>query len=226
MIGILERHSLLNRPYQMPRAPSGHLDPEPKPRCPYCLENFSPEILKTSKESFCPLCRHKVVFTLLSAPVHRFNRRQQWDYLANELGYILEWGRRDLDIYLFSQGEFYNPDYRGAKDRFVERCYAAQAVLRLREEFLEAEGELDHLIEGYLRKEKKVDGGLGAELLKGRTWRDKAKLLSAEEAPPRRITEFQLEMLSDLDCAVFGGLEEQKRAIRYLKARLEELDQS
>ncbi len=225
MIGTTELPPILKRPRVSPRRPWTAREPDPRPRCPYCLEFFSSEILEDLKDKVCPLCRHPLVLNLITTPVHRFSRHQQWVLLDNEMEYIWQWGRRDLDIYLFSQGEFYNPDYMEAKERLMDLYYAKGAVKRLSEEFMEAEGEFDLLIVGYLEKSKHGGGGLGMELLRGRPWRQKAWALSQEFATGRQVTQYQLTMIKDLNCAVFGGWEGQGAVIRALEARMAEFDQ-
>jgi len=225
MTGTIEGPPRLFRPRKSPRKPRLVRAPDPRPRCPYCLEFFPLEILENWKEGVCPLCRHPLVVTLLTTPVHLYSRAQQWMLMANEMEFIWQWGRRDLDIYLFSQGEFYNPDYMEAKDRWMELYYAKEKVLGLREVFLEAEGEFDLLIAGYLERSRPRDGGLAREILQWRPWRGRARALTREYAGGRPVTEFQLGMVKALDCAVYGGWEGQGEVIRALEARMAEYGQ-
>lgn len=225
MISTIELPPIVRGPRIAPRRPRLRRAPDPRPRCPYCLELFPPEILEKGKDLVCPLCRHPLVIDLLTTPVHRFSRRQQWVLLENEMEFIYQWGLRDLDIYLFSQGEFFNPDYVEAKDRLMALREDRDQVNRLVEEFMEAEGELDLLIIGYLEKKSHGWSGLGREILRGRPWRQKACALSREFTIGRPVLEFQLGLIKDLNCAVFGGWEGQGKVIRALEARMAEWDQ-
>lgn len=221
-------------------------------RCPYCLEKLqsikndlsqsakpplgpppgSAPGLGTSKASSltggsgdsCPLCRHDIPLTIRGVAPHALNRPQQWDYLDNDLEYRLKAEGRDVESYIFAMGAHYNPDYMEAKERYMEKVFERKALLRVREEMLEAEGDLTALMAGYLRKRQGGESGLALHLLAGEKWRQWACGLSAEGASPRLIAEFQLDYVQHLSWGVFESLRLHEEAIRYLKDRLDQLD--
>jgi hypothetical protein len=211
-------------------------------RCPYCLEKLknvqdgaSPKgkpplgppsgpVPGLGPTKTCPLCRHDIPPTLLGVPPHALNRAQQWDYHLNDMAYLLKAEHLDVESYIFAMGEFYNPDWKVAKDRFMQMLVERDSVVRLREEFLEAEGELETLIVQYLRKGSGGESGLAGLLLSGDKWRQWARGLSAEGAGPRLVAEFQLDYVRHLPWGAFESMHRQAESIRYLKERLEQLD--
>jgi len=194
-------------------------------RCPYCLEKLNTLREDSSAGIFCPLCRHNIPLTILGMPPHALNRAQEWDYLVNDLDYLLAGERNDVDSYIFAMGEYYNPDYMEAKDRFMRKLFEKHALVRLKEEFLEAEGEMETLMAQYLRHRGGEESGLGGLLLSGAKWRQWARGLSAEGAGPRLIAEFQLDYVRHLCWGVFATLRKYEETILYLKERLDQLDQ-
>ena len=194
-------------------------------RCPYCLEKLKNVQEDPSAATHCPICRHEIPLTIIGVPPHALNRPQEWDYLANEVRYRLRGERIDLDWYIFAMGEHYNPDYMDAKDRYMEMVFEKEALLRLKEEFLEAEGELETLIVQYLRKRLDGESELARILLTGGKWRQWARGLSAEGAGPRLVAEFQLDYVRHLFWGVYETLYQHKKTILYLKDRLDQLDQ-
>jgi hypothetical protein len=156
---------------------------------------------------------------------HALNRPQEWAYLDNDLEYRLRGERQDVESYIFAMGEHYNPDYKEAKDRLMEKVFERDALLRLREEFLEAEGDLQTLMVQYLRKKRKGESGLARLLLSGEKWRQWARGLSAEGAGPRLIAEFQLDYVKHLFWGVYESLRLYEETIHYLKDRLDQLEQ-
>ena len=192
-------------------------------RCPYCLEKLSTLHDDPSALPPCPICRHDIPSTIRGVPPHALNRAQQWDYLYNDMGYRLMGERWDVESYIFAMGEFYKPDYMDAKDRYMEKVFERDALGRIREEILEAEGDMETLILQYLRKRAGGESGLARLILSGGKWRQWARGLSAEGAGPRLIAEFQLDYVGNLFWGVFESMRLYKDTIRYLKDRLDQL---
>ena len=194
-------------------------------RCPYCLEKLQTlqDDLSSAAKPPCPICQHMIPRTILGVGPHAFNRAQQWDFLDNELDYLLKGKRRDVESYIFAMGEYYNPDFMEAKDHLMEMVMDRAALVRLREEFLESEEDLETLILQYLRKRRGDESGLAKLLLSGEKWRQWARGLSAEGAGPRLIVEFQLDYVKHLFWGVFESMRTYEDTIRYLKDRLDQL---
>ncbi len=193
-------------------------------RCPYCLENLQNQPDTQSPQNLCHICRHEIPATIRGVPLHALSRPQQWDFLANEIRYLLVGQRRDVESYIFAMGEHYNPDYMEAKDLYMAKVFEKNALLGLREEFLEAEGNLETLMVQYLRNRINGESGLARLLLSGDKWRQWARGLSAEGAGPRLIAEFQLDYVSHLFWGAYESLWKHEATIFYLKGRLDHLD--
>lgn len=196
--------------------PPDLIPPEPegdrrrkRKKCPYCLldlTDFTPEELREFNHQ-CPICFHKIFDPLISTPVHSFDRFQQWDFFANELEYIWDWEywllRDYREFFNTYRHEYRTTQYSDAKDRFERLNDAKPRVLRLRDEFLEAEGELDLLIIGFLEKIPEKDGGLAWHLRRGRVWRTRAVGLSAASPSHRELLQFQFDLVKAASWAVY-----------------------
>lgn len=161
--------------------------------------------------------------TLLGTAPHCLNRPQTWDLLANEMGYL--WDAEHLVLCSFREiiGMSYNKDYYDAKDHLSWALSAKASVLSLREEFLEAEGDLDVMITFYLEKKQGGGGNLAGSLRRGRKWRRRARALSGEGAGPRAIAEFQCGLVKTLNWGVFGSFEQKESTLLFLEDRLAKL---
>lgn len=225
MLGILDLPPDIREPKKSTRSPKRGLGEDGKSICPYCLEALSNMEAEPSLRRHCPICRHGIPITILGTAPHRLNRPQRWDLLAGEMEYIWNWEHRDIGSYREHMQEFYNPDYCDAKERLVIQLRAKMEVEKLREEFLEAEGELDALIAGYLQKNRNGGGGLAGSLLQGRKWRLRAEVLSAAGASPRPTAEFQLDYVQSLNWGAFGSWESKDAVIQSLERRLEKMNE-
>lgn len=191
-------------------------------KCPYCLfdlTDFDPK----EQGPDCPLCRHAILEHLLTTPVHEFTRVQQWDLLANEMEYIWDGEHRDVDSYLFGMGQYYNPDYTDAKDRLGGMFAEKEALLRLVEEFLEAEGELDLLMIAHLNKIGVWRGDMARRLFAGHQWRRSARRLSLSVPSERERVEFQLGLIMATPWGAFGYPGEKGKTVAALEEILRKL---
>jgi hypothetical protein len=194
-------------------------------RCPYCLwdlTDYDPEDLK-EKGYVCPLCRHAVLDHLLTCPVHEFTRAQQWDHLTNEMDYLWKAGHVDVDSYIEAMGEHYNPDYKDAKELLFSMLIEKDALLRLEEEFIEAQGEMDLLMIGHLNKIKIWKGNLAMRLFAGRPFRIAARRLSMTVPSERERVEFQWGYIQACPWGAFESPEEKEAVVVHLEKMLESL---
>jgi hypothetical protein len=230
--GVIELDPPAVKPRQRDRFGSWRPGEEGKSPCHYCLESLPRLEEEGSELRACPICRHKILENLLGIPVHLFNRPQQWELLANELEYIWNWNyeiiknyRNYFNLYLHA---YRTEEYSEAKVSFENLNDSKFLVLSLREEFMEAEGELDILIAAYLEKVSKRRGyekwhnwgSLDEFLIRGRSWRERAKDLSREGAAKREITEFQLEMVRATSWGAFGSMAEKNKILSLVELRL------
>jgi len=190
-------------------------------RCPYCLEDLTD--LELTPPKHCFLCRHDIPASTWGVPLHCLNRPQQWDLLAGEMDY--QWNAEHYDVlsYLDTMGEYFNPDYSDAKHRLLGMLIDKAAVLALAEEFIEAEGELDALVAGYLRKREGREPYLAFLLMKGSKWRQWAFGLSAEAAGPLLVAEYQLDYVRNLPWGAYIRPAVYGNVLKYLEERLEKL---
>ena len=223
-LGTIELPPVIEKPKKDNRSWRWRPDEGGSSRCPYCLEDLKDVGAEPSPQTLCPICRHGIPVTLLGVALHCLNRPQQWDLLANELHYIWDWEYCDVSSYRDNFSGYWNPDHSENKDRLVLLLTARDAVLRLREEFLEAEGDLDPMITFYLERQHDGEGHLAADLRLGRKWRRRARALSGEGAGPREILEFQLAFVRTLHWGVFGNGDRKLRTIQWLENRLERMD--
>ena len=206
-----------------PRRHKRHRDS--RKRCPYCLwdlTDLDPEELK-KRGNLCPLCRHAILENLMSTPVYKFTRSQQWDLLANDMEYIWQAERRDFDVYIYGMGSNYNPDYGEAKDGLYGMLVEKDAVVRLEKEFIEAEGELDLLIIAYLNKLAAWRGDMARRLFAGRQWRLSARRLSITHSSRREAAGFQLDFIQACPWGAFGSPAKKEETVVYLEKILEKL---
>lgn len=193
--------------------------------CPYCLTPLTDYDPTEFKEMgyVCPLCRHPILDHLLTTPIYQMTRAQQWDLLDNEMEYIWNAEHFDVDSYLFGMGSYYNPDYGEAKERLFGMLEEKEALQRLREEFLLAEGELDLLMIAHLNKIKVWSGDMARRLFAGHRWRMTARRLSLTFPSERELAEFQLGLISATPWAVFKDPAEKEELVDLLAERLRKL---
>ena len=223
--GVLEPPSTIKYPPKTARPMHQKHHRDRRKRCPYCLWDLTDYDSEELKElgNLCPLCRHAILENLLSTPVYEFTRSQQWDLLANEMEYIWKAEHRDVDTYIFGMGSFYNPDYGEAKERLYGMLAEKDAVMRLEEEFIEAEGELDLLIIAYLNKLSAWRGDMAGRLFAGRKWRLSARRLSMTHFSERELAGYQLDFIQASPWAAFGSPEKKEETVVYLEKILEKL---
>jgi hypothetical protein len=195
---------------------------EKRKTCPYCLIDLTDYDPKEFEELgyVCPLCRHPILDHLLTTPVYQFTRPQQWDLLANEMEYV--WKAEHFS-YHFAMESTYNPDYGEAKERLFGMLEEKEALLRLREEFILAEGELDLLMIGHLNKLGVWRGDMARRLFLSHPWRMTARRLSITFPSERELAEFQLGLIKATLWAVFKNPAEKDELVEELEKRLERL---
>ena len=221
--GVLDPPSTINHPPKTERPMRHKRHRDRRKRCPYCLwdlTDYDPEEIK-ERGNLCPLCRHPILENLLSTPVYEFTRAQQWDLLANEMEYIWKAEHCDVDSYLVWMGPFYNPDYGEAKKRLYGMLTEKDAVVRLGEEFIEAEGELDLLIIAYLNKLCAWRGDMARRLFAGRQWRLTARRLSMTDFSEKEVAEFQLGFIQACPWGAYGSPDKKEKAVVHLEKMLE-----
>ncbi len=223
--GVLDPPSTINHPPKTERPMRHKRHRDRRKRCPYCLwdlTDYDPEDIK-ERGNLCPLCRHAILENLLSTPVYEFTRAQQWDLLANELEYIWKAEHCDVDSYSFWEGPFYNPDYGEAKKRLYGMLAEKDAVVRLEEEFIEAEGEMDLLIIAYLNKLAAWRGDMARRLFAGRQWRLSARRLSMTVFSEKELAGFQLGFILACPWGAYGSPDKKEKAVVHLEKMLENL---
>ena len=223
--GVLDPPSTINQPpkTERPSRPKRHRDR--RKRCPYCLwdlTDYDPEELKVLG-NLCPLCRHAILENLLSTPVYEFTRTQQWDLLANEMEYIWKAEHCDVEAYIFAEGSYYNPDYGEAKERLYGMLAEKDAVVKLEEEFIEAEGEMDLLMVANLNKLQVWRGDMAGRLFAGHRWRLSARRLSMSVTDEKERVEFQLGFIQTCPWGAYGSPNKKEEAVVYLGKMLEKL---
>lgn len=137
------------------------------------------------------------------------------------------WKANHLNIMAYhnNPSEYWNPDYGEAKGRLLNMMIDKDEALRLRNKFMEAEGELDVLIAEYVKYKGRRQGNLGDLLIWERPWRKRALDLSREGAPARPLAEFQLEYVKSLSWGVFGYSGDKGAIMAMLEERLKKLSQ-
>lgn len=203
MIGTVEVPSVVKIPSERPRSPGQDTNDQPRARCPYCLEPFSPEMLETQLKRACPLCRHQIPPSLLGIPVHLLNRPQRWDLLANEMDYIWNW---EYELFLkVRQKEFSSfTEFQYEKEDFEALCDGLHAAREQKELFLREPGDMEDLLAQFLKYREDSAWRLPQDLEGGRKWREMAQDLSAEGAGFQEITWFQIQLIRSTSWGAFG----------------------
>ena len=129
----------------------------------------------------------------------------------------------DVDTYIFGMGSYYNPDYGEAKEKLCGMFVEKEALERLQEEFIEAEGELDLLMIGHLNKIKVWRGDMARRLFAGRQWRLSARRLSLTQFSEKEVAGFQLGFIQVCPWGAYGSPDKKEKALVYLEKMLEKL---
>ncbi len=219
--GILDRVFPFKRLGRSPHSTHWSPDEEGKSPCHYCLEPLAQVEVDTRRLRVCPICRHSILTHLLGTHVHLFNRRQQWDLLANEMAYIWNWEYWLLKGFQSTMCGLPSDQYTEAKDEFVKLGDAKRDVLAQKEVFLGHPGDMEALIPQFLENYPEGGGNFAKDFLKSRKWRDLAKELSGECADKREILDFQIEMVKGTSWGAFGfDVSEKGKTLLLLEARL------